>query len=259
MIGPSADAFGGAMPRVPRAMTHDDIATVTRQYAEAARRAREAGFQWLEIHCAHGFLLSSFFSPLANRRTDAYGGDFAGRSRLLIEVFEAVRSEWPERLPLSMRFGVTEFAPGGQTIDESVELARLLAPRGLDLVDVSFGGNSGRAQTPWDEEGFMVPAAQRIREEAGVLTAANWNLADPVFAEAIVKEGQVDLVMLGRPMLANPHWPVYAAMVLGEARPYDMLPVQFSTWLNKYQRSRVNNGFGRVVADAPGDAPKAAE
>lgn len=259
MIGPSANAFGGIMPRVPRAMTHDDIRAVTWQYAEAARRAREAGFQWLEIHCAHGFLLSSFFSPLANQRTDEYGGDFVGRSRLLVEVFEAVRSEWPERLPLSMRFGVTEFAPGGQTIDDSVELARLLAPRGLDLVDVSFGGNSGRAQTPWDEEGFMVPAAQRIREEAGVLTAANWNLADPVYADAIVREGRVDLVMLGRPMLANPHWPVYAAMVLGEERPYDMLPVQFSTWLNKYQRSRVNNGFGRVVGADTDVLPKAAE
>jgi len=259
VIGPSADAFGGNMPRVPRAMTHDDIRIVIRHYADAARRAREAGFRWLEIHCAHGFLLSSFFSPLANRRTDAYGGDFTGRSRLLVEVFEAVRSEWPERLPLSMRFGVTEFAPGGQTLDDSVELARLLAPRGLDLVDVSFGGNTGRAQTPWDEEGFMVPAAQRIREEAGVLTAANWNLADPVFADAILREGQVDLVMLGRPMLANPHWPVYAAMVLGEERPYDMLPVQFSTWLNKYQRSRVNNGFGRVVGADPDAFPKAAE
>lgn len=251
MIGPSAIPFGGVMHRTPRAMTHADIDAIVRKYAAAARRAREAGFEWLEIHAAHGFLLSSFFSPLSNQRTDAYGGDLAGRSRLLIEIVDAVRAEWPARLPLSMRFGVTEFAAGSQTIDESVELARTLKQRGLDLVDVSFGGNSGVAQTPWDEEGFMVPAAQRIRAEAGILTAANWNLADPRFADAIVREGRVDLVMLGRPMLANPHWPVYAAMVLGHERPYDMLPVQFSTWLNKYQRSRVNDGFGHIARDAP--------
>ncbi|WP_238735839.1 NADH:flavin oxidoreductase/NADH oxidase [Rhodopseudomonas infernalis] len=250
MIGPSAVAFGGVMHRTPREMTLDDIAAMARNYAAAARRAREAGFAWLEIHAAHGFLLSSFFSPLSNHRTDQYGGDFAGRSRFLLEVVDAVRAEWPDRLPLSMRFGVTEFAPGSQTIEESVALARMLKPRGVDLVDVSFGGNSGQAQTPWDAEGFMVPAAERIRREADILTAANWNLADPHFADAIVREARVDLVMLGRPMLANPHWPVYAAMVLGHERPYDLLPVQFSTWLNKYQRSRVNDGFGHITGRA---------
>lgn len=259
MIGPSAIPFGGVMHRTPREMTGEDIKATVSNYAATARRARDAGFEWLEIHAAHGFLLSSFFSPISNHRTDEYGGDFAGRSRLLVEVVEAVREEWPERLPLSMRFGVTEFAPGSQTVEESIELARLLKPRGLDLVDVSFGGNSGKAQTPWEAEGFMVPAAERIRKEADILTAANWNLADPQFADAILREGRVDLVMLGRPMLANPHWPVYAAMVLGEERPYDMLPVQFSTWLNKYQRSRVNDGFGHITGRATPPEAAAAE
>lgn len=259
MIGPSALPFGGVMHRTPREMTRDDIKAMASTYAAAARRAREAGFEWLEIHAAHGFLLSSFFSPLSNHRTDDYGGDFAGRSRFLVDVVEAVRAEWPERLPLSMRFGVTEFAPGSQTIEESVALAGLLKPRGLDLVDVSFGGNSGQAQTPWDAEGFMVPAAERIRREVDILTAANWNLADPLFADAIVREERVDVVMLGRPMLANPHWPVYAAMVLGHERPYDLLPVQFSTWLNKYQRSRVNDGFGHITGRATQPEAAAAE
>jgi 2,4-dienoyl-CoA reductase-like NADH-dependent reductase (Old Yellow Enzyme family) len=148
---------------------------------------------------------------------------------------------------MSVRLGVTEFAPGSQPIEDSIALVRLLAPKGLDLMDVSFGGNSRSAQTPWDDEGFMVPFAERIRTETGLLTAANWNLADPVFANRILEEKRVDLIMLGRPMLANPHWPVYAAMVLGEERPYDMLPVQFRTWLNKYQRSRVNDGFGHIT------------
>ncbi|MFG1380929.1 NADH:flavin oxidoreductase/NADH oxidase [Xanthobacter versatilis] len=259
MIGPSALPFGGVMHRTPREMTRDDIVAMAGAYAAAARRAREAGFEWLEIHAAHGFLLSSFFSPLSNHRTDEYGGDFAGRSRFLVDVVEAVRAEWPERLPLSMRFGVTEFAPGSQTIEDSVALARLLKPKGLDLVDVSFGGNSGQAQTPWEAEGFMVPAAERIRREADILTAANWNLADPHFADAIVREARVDVVMLGRPMLANPHWPVYAAMVLGQERPYDLLPVQFSTWLNKYQRSRVNDGFGHITGRAAEPDAAAAE
>ncbi len=174
-----------------------------------------------------------------------------GRSRLLVEVFEAVRAEWPERLPLSMRFGVTEFAPGGQTLDESVALARLLAP----AASTSSTYRSAAIRAGPRRRGTRRASWSRRRSaprEAGVLTAANWNLADPVFADAIVREGQVDLVMLGRPMLANPHWPVYAAMVLGEERPYDMLPVQFSTWLNKYQRSRVNNGFGRIVVRRAG-------
>lgn len=257
LIGPTSEAFGGVMPRRPQAMSRDDIKAMARKYADAARRSREAGFKWLELHFAHGFLCSSFFSPLANTRTDEYGGDFTGRSRFLIEMFEAARSEWPESLPMSIRLGVTEFAPGSQTIEESLELVRILAPKGLDLIDVSFGGNSRSAQTPWEEEGFMVPFAERIRHETGVMSAANWNLADPVFANRIVEEGRVDIVMLGRPMLANPHWPVYAAMVLGEERPYDMLPVQFRTWLNKYQRSRVNDGFGHIARGSAGNAAAA--
>jgi 2,4-dienoyl-CoA reductase-like NADH-dependent reductase (Old Yellow Enzyme family) len=252
LIGPSDNPFGGNMPRAARAMSHDDIRAMANNYAAAARRARDAGFKWLELHAAHGFLCASFFSPIANRRTDEYGGDFKGRSRFLIEMFEAIRSEWPERLPLSMRLGVTDFAPGTQPIEDSVELVRILDPKGLDLIDVSFGGNATTPQTPWQEEGFMVPFAERIRRETGVRAAANWNLADPVFANAIVEEGRVDLVMLGRPMLANPHWPVYAAMVLGEERPYDMLPVQFRTWLNRYQRTRVNDGFGHIVRGTGG-------
>jgi 2,4-dienoyl-CoA reductase-like NADH-dependent reductase (Old Yellow Enzyme family) len=250
LIGPSDNPFGGNMPRAARSMSGEDIRAMAGKYAAAARRAREAGFKWLELHCAHGFLCASFFSPIANRRTDEYGGDFQGRSRFLIEMFEAIRSEWPERLPMSMRLGVTDFAPGTQPIEDSIELVRILDPKGLDLIDVSFGGNSTTPQTPWQEEGFMVPFADRIRRETGVLAAANWNLADPVFANAIIEEGRVDLVMLGRPMLANPHWPVYAAMVLGEERPYDMLPIQFRTWLNKYQRSRFNDGFSHIVRGA---------
>lgn len=245
-IGPSDIPYGGRIPRPALTMTRDEIHAVYQKYADAAQRALDAGFEWLEIHCAHGFLGASFMSPLSNNRTDEYGGSPENRARFLIETFDAVRAVWPERLPLTVRIGATDFHPDSHTLEDSISLVRTLAAHGMDLVDISMGMNSDEALVPWGDRGFMVPAASRIRAETGVQTAVSWNLSDPVYADEIIRSGQVDLLMVGRPALANPHWPLYAALVLGEKAPYDLLPDQYRYFLNKAKDISHVNGFGPI-------------
>ena len=245
-IGPSDIPYGGRIPRPALTMTRDEIHAVYQKYADAAQRALDAGFEWLEIHCAHGFLGASFMSPLSNNRTDEYGGSPENRARFLIETFDAVRAVWPERLPLTVRIGATDFHPDSHTLEDSITLVRTLAAHGMDLVDISMGMNSDEALVPWGDRGFMVPAASRIRAETGVQTAVSWNLSDPVYADEIIRSGQVDLLMVGRPALANPHWPLYAALVLGEKAPYDLLPDQYRYFLNKAKDISHVNGFGPI-------------
>ena len=245
-IGPSDIPYGGRIPRPALTMTRDEIHAVYQKYADAAQRALDAGFEWLEIHCAHGFLGASFMSPLSNNRTDEYGGSPENRARFLIETFDAVRVVWPERLPLTVRIGATDFHPDSHTLEDSITLVRTLAAHGMDLVDISMGMNSDEALVPWGDRGFMVPAASRIRAETGVQTAVSWNLSDPVYADEIIRSGQVDLLMVGRPALANPHWPLYAALVLGEKAPYDLLPDQYRYFLNKAKDISHVNGFGPI-------------
>lgn len=247
-IGPSDIPYGGRIPRPALTMTRDEIHAVYQKYADAAQRALDAGFEWLEIHCAHGFLGASFMSPLSNNRTDEYGGSPENRARFLIETFDAVRAVWPERLPLTVRIGATDFHPDSHTLEDSISLVRTLAAHGMDLVDISMGMNSDEALVPWGDRGFMVPAASRIRAETGVQTAVSWNLSDPVYADEIIRSGQVDLLMVGRPALANPHWPLYAALVLGEKAPYDLLPDQYRYFLNKAKGISHVNGFGPIPA-----------
>lgn len=247
-IGPSDIPYGGRIPRPALTMTRDEIHAVYQKYADAAQRALDAGFEWLEIHCAHGFLGASFMSPLSNNRTDEYGGSPENRARFLIETFDAVRAVWPERLPLTVRIGATDFHPDSHTLEDSISLVRTLAAHGMDLVDISMGMNSDEALVPWGDRGFMVPAASRIRAETGVQTAVSWNLSDPVYADEIIRSGQVDLLMVGRPALANPHWPLYAALVLGEKAPYDLLPDQYRYFLNKAKDISHVNGFGPIPA-----------
>jgi 2,4-dienoyl-CoA reductase-like NADH-dependent reductase (Old Yellow Enzyme family) len=235
-IAPSAIPYGANFPRTPKAMTLDDIRRVQADFVAAAKRALAAGFQWLEVHFAHGYLGQSFFSPLANQRTDAYGGSSENRARFLVETFQAVRAVWPERLPLTVRLGVIDYYPGEQPIEDSIALVRRLARDGLDLIDISMGFNTPDVSgVPWKEPGFLAPIAQRIKAETGILAATSWNIRDPVFADSLVHDGMVDLVMIGKAILADPHWPYHAAQTLGRPRPQDVLPVQFSQWLNRFK------------------------
>lgn len=228
VVAPSAVAFGGSLDKVPRAMTIEDIVTVREAFVAAARRALAAGFEWLELHFAHGYLAHEFYSPLVNQRTDQYGGSFENRIRFLVETFTAVREVWPERLPLTARLSVTDWIAGGVTVEESIEVARRLKGLGLDLLDVSQGFiTPDISQIPWGP-GFMIPIAGRIRREAGIPTAAGWMITDPHQAEAAISEQQADLVMLAREMLRDPYWPYHAARTLGIENPSEILPVQYA-------------------------------
>lgn len=224
--GPSAVPYSDTYPS-PRALDAEGIARVVGAFADAATRALDAGFRILEVHAAHGYLLHQFLSPLSNRRDDAYGGSFENRTRLALEVVDAVRAQWPERLPLAVRISATDWADGGWNVDESVALARLLNERGVDIVDVSSGG-----LVPHQEihvgPGYQVPFAERIRREADIPTAAVGLITEPEQAEAIVAEGKADMVLLAREMLRQPHWPLLAAHALGDA----------GTWPPQYLRAR---------------------
>lgn len=234
-IGPSAVAQGGGLPRVPRPMTKDDILRVQNDFAAAARRADEAGFEWLELHFAHGYLAQSFFSPHANRRDDEYGGSFENRSRFILEAFDAVRRAWPEQKPLTMRFGVVEFDGRNEArLAEAVSLIRMLKARGLDLADVSIGFTAPDAKIPWGPN-FMAPFAAEVRREAGIPTTTSWFVSDPKAADGLVRDGAADLVMLGRPLLENPHWPYDAARALGKDRAAWTLPAPYAHWLDRYR------------------------
>jgi 2,4-dienoyl-CoA reductase-like NADH-dependent reductase (Old Yellow Enzyme family) len=234
-IAPSAIAYGENLPKVPRAMTLDDIARVKADFVSAAQRARAAGFEWIELHFAHGYLGQSFFSAHSNRRTDAYGGDFSGRSRFLTETLAAVREVWPDNLPLTARFGVIEYdGRDEQTLDESIELARMWRARGLDLLSVSVGFTIPDTNIPWGPA-FLAPVAERVRREAGLPVASAWGIDGPELAERTVANGQLDLVMVGRAHLANPHYPLQAAMKLGVERPTWVLPAPYAHWLERYR------------------------
>lgn len=253
-IGPSDIPFGGRFPRGAREMTQADIDAVQAQFAAAAQRALDAGFEWVELHYAHGFLGASFFSPIANQRTDAYGGSPENRARFLIETFDAVRAVWPERLPLTARIGALDFHPDSHTLEDSIDLVRTLGTRGLDLIDISMGMNTEEATVPFGDRSFMIPAASRIRKETGVPTAASWNLAEPAHADQVIRDGLIDLLMIGRPALANPHWPFFAAMMLGENAPLDLMPDQYRYFLAKAQGVPHASGFGSLTARAAAGA-----
>lgn len=233
-IAPSAVAFGAHLPRVPREMTVDDIARVREAFAASAGRALEAGFKWLELHFAHGYLGQSFFSPLANKRTDEYGGSFRNRARFLLETLAAVRRVWPENLPLTARLGTIDYVEGEQPMEESIELIRLMKAEGLDLIDVSMGFNTPDVSgVPWGEHAFLGPVAQRIRKEVGIPAATSWNISDPQKTDELIRSEQVDLVLLGKGLLSDPHWPYHAAQALGVEMPQRLLPDQYAWWLKR--------------------------
>ncbi len=226
-IGASPLAFGAALTRPPREMTAADIAAVVEAFRAATARALAAGYRWLEIHAAHGYLLPSFYSPLSNQRADGYGGSFDGRVRLTLEVTRAVREAWPEELPLAVRLSCSDWTEGGWTIEDSVELARRLKAEGADLIDCSSGANVPKAPIP-ATPGYQVPFAAQIRREAGIATAAVGLITEPRQADEIIRRGDADLVFLAREELRDPHWPFHAARELRAEAARDLLPVQYA-------------------------------
>lgn len=233
-IAPSALAFGKHLGKQPREMTLEDIKRVRDDFVAAAKRAREVGFEWLELHFAHGYLGQSFFSEHSNQRTDAYGGNYENRSRFLRETFAAVREVWPDHLPLTIRFGVLEFDGNDeQTLSESIDLTRRLKEAGLDMLSVSIGFNTLKARIPW-ATGFLGPIAQRVRREADIPVSSAWGFGEPEVANNAVSSGQLDLVMVGKSHLANPHWAYQAARALKVDRASWTLPAQYAHWLARY-------------------------
>jgi 2,4-dienoyl-CoA reductase-like NADH-dependent reductase (Old Yellow Enzyme family) len=224
-VGPSAVAFGRYA--TPDELAVEDIPGLLQAWAAAAHRAVTAGFDVIEVHAAHGYLLHEFLSPLSNLRTDAYGGDLAGRSRLLLEVVDAVRAAIPGRVPLFVRLSATDWMPGGLTVEETAEVAELLAPRGVDLIDVSSGGNHPDQQIAIGP-GYQVPFARAIRERSGLPVAAVGLITEPGQAEKILAEESADAVLLARALLREPTWPQRAAFELGDE----------IAWPPQYERAR---------------------
>jgi len=213
LIAPSAIAYG---PRnqVPRAMTFDDLARVRDEFVSATRRAIDCGFDWLELHCAHGYLLSAFLCPLTNRRDDEYGGSLQNRCRFPLQVFRAMRDAWPAERPFSVRISAHDWAPGGNTPDDAVAIARLFQAAGADLIDVSSGQTTREAKPVYGRM-YQTPFADRIRNEVGIATMAVGAIFEPDHVNSILMAGRADLCALARPHLADPYWTLHAAAQLG--------------------------------------------
>jgi len=235
-VAPSAIPFGGGHSHPVHELTVAEIRALHRAYADAAHRAFEAGYKWLEMHFAHGYLAASFFSPLANRRTDAYGGSVMNRARFLLEAIDAVRAVWPEKYPLTMRLGCDDLNSGGTQFEDSLVAIAAMKDRGLDLADLSLGFNTNdMTNPPFGEVAFMVGRANRVRRELGLPVAASWNLGVPRTADRVIREQLIDLVMLGRPALSNPHWPVWAARELGHPAPFSLVQEDWRWWLENFR------------------------
>lgn len=223
----------------PKALSRDEIARVLERFAAGARRARKAGFEALNVHGAHGYLIHAFLSPLANSREDDYGGELSNRMRFALEVAEAVRSEWPAEKPIFYRLSCVDGVEGGWELDDTVVLARELAARGVDVIDCSSGG-LGRRATPAiipRQPGFQVPYAARVRREAGVASMAVGLIMDARHAESIVAGGEADLVAIGREALHNPNWGLQAAVELEGPEAFEAhWPPTYGWWL--YRRAK---------------------
>ncbi len=242
--GPSAITYGGRYTYPVHDMTVEEIKDIHRAYARAARRALDAGFEWLEMHFAHGYLGASFFSPLANQRTDSYGGSLENRLRFHREALDAVRAVWPERLPLTMRLGSDDFNANGVQFDDAVWAVGELKQHGLDLADLSLGMNTDDMKNPpFDTVAFMVDRGHRVKREVGIPVGVSWNLGIPAVADRVIREELIDLVFLGRPALANPHWPIWAARELAHEDPFSLLPEDWSWWLRNRPGSEGSLGW----------------
>jgi 2,4-dienoyl-CoA reductase-like NADH-dependent reductase (Old Yellow Enzyme family) len=237
VVAPSAVAFADHYP-LPEAASKEEIQAIVAAFGDAARRACEAGFRVVEIHAAHGYLIHEFLSPLGNQRTDAYGGSFENRTRILREIVAAVRRSWPERAPLFVRISATEWVDGSWDIQQSIKLARQLRDSGVDLIDCSSGGNVAQAKIPVGP-GYQTAFAERIRLESGVMTGALGMITSAVQAEHILATGQADAVVIAREMLRDPYWPLRAARELGQA----------ISWPVQYLRAGPEGAQARVPVD----------
>lgn len=226
IYAPSAIPFSDGY-QTPVALSAAQIAGVVNAFALAAKRALTAGFEVVEIHGAHGYLGTEFLSPISNHRTDEYGGSFENRTRFLREIVEAVRRVWPQRLPLFLRISATEWTEGGWNGDDSVALAKMVHPLGVDMIDCSSGGNVATAKIPVGA-GYQVPFAKQIRRQTGVPTAAVGMITEPMQADQIIRNGEADLVVMAREFLRDPYWPLHAAAAVH----------QEISWPKQYERAK---------------------
>ena len=226
-VAPSAVPFSSTYPQ-PAELTEGEIGEVVQHFQDAARRALKAGFQVIEIHAAHGYLVHEFLSPLSNKRQDAYGGPLSNRMRILNEIVDAIRAVLPDELPLLVRISASDWTAGGLTIEDSVEIARELKKHGVDLIDVSSGGNAASAKIPLSP-GYQVPFANAVRNEAQIATGAVGLITEPGQANEILRQGQADIIFLARELLRDPYWPMHAARELQ----------QDISWPDQYTRARL--------------------
>ena len=237
----------------PVELTIEDIEQVVLSWREATLRTLDAGFDIVEIHGAHGYLIHQFLSPLANRRTDAYGGSLENRMRFALEVTEAVRAVWPAEKPLFFRVSAVDGEAGAWTLDDTVALAKALKARGVDVITCSSGGIGGPLnmaivpRTP----GYQVPFAERVRTEAGVKACAVGLITEPQHAEAILQEGRADLIAMARELLYNPNWAVHAAKTLGVPDYLKLLPPPYAWWLER--REKIRELTPKASASTAGD------
>ena len=242
-LAPSALPLGDEW-LVPEAITLAHIEGLRHAYVMAAKRAVLAGFDLIEIHMAHGYLLQNFLSPLANHRTDDYGGSLENRMRFPLEVVQAVRQVIPQSMPLFARISATDWIDGGWTMDDSLILSRALAKHGVDLVDCSSGGNMRTGATNSSlgrGPGYQVPFSEQIRSETKIPTAAVGMIRTPQFAEQILQDGRADLIFIGRQALFNPFWARHAAESLGVNESFEDWPPQYGWWLEKWDRALAAN------------------
>lgn len=229
-LAPSAVAFGKHLTQTPREMNQSDIAKLIRDFGTAAKRAKDAGAEWLEIHAGHGYLLHEFMSPLTNFRKDAYGGSFENRIRFLIEVTRSVKANWSDALPLAVRLSATDWVENGWTIEDSIELSKILKIEGVDLIDASSAFVAPTDKPYPMAPGWQVPLAHEIKSQTGLLTAAVGMISDPEQAESILIEGKADLILMAKEYLKNPNWVIGAAKVLGVDITH-VAAIQLTHWL----------------------------
>ena len=234
MMAPTDQAFdqdGTRLNRVPHQITLNEIKHIQHAFVESAKRALTAGYQLLEIHGAHGYLLHSFFTPLVNNRQDKYGGDLKGRARMMLETVDAVRAVWPENLPLAVRLSAADWVDGGLTIEDNIQMAKWLKERGVDFVDCSGGGATPAARASMGEQTFKQPElAGDIRKQTGIMTMAVGLITGAKQAEQIIATEQADIVLMARESLRNPYWPIQAATELGVPTKA-LMPIQNATFV----------------------------
>ncbi|HEX3662227.1 MAG TPA: NADH:flavin oxidoreductase/NADH oxidase [Acidobacteriaceae bacterium] len=241
VLAPSAIPFSATYPK-PQELDKAGIAAITQAFRDAAVRADRAGFDVIEIHSAHGYLLHEFLSPISNQRSDAYGGGFENRVRLLLEVTDAIRGVWSRERPLFVRISATDYTEGGWDLPQSIRLASLLRDRGVDLIDVSSGGNVATAAMSVGP-GYQTPFAEAIRAQAGIPTGAVGMITDPAQAAHILRTGQADLIIIAREFLRDPYWPLHAAAALGET----------ASWPVQYLRAAPRGSVARPALNGPQD------